>query len=746
MTLIPRRHFFQFTSSFFLALGLNKSQLKAQVSNYQQILSKNTPRKLALLVGINGYKDAPLNGCITDVELQQELLIHRFGFQPQDILTLTDDSANKPTRANILAAFEEHLIKQAQPDDVVIFHFSGHGDRIIDPNSDFDDGFNSTMVSIDRQEKGEKKIEVNDIMGHTLFLLMSAIATENLTVVLDSCHSGGGKRGNLTVRSLNNLDKGGFYPSSEELAYQENWLTKLNMSPQEFLIKRRENVAKGIVIASAKRNQYAADTPFDGFYAGAFTYLLTQYLWQNTTPITVNSLLANVARSTTNISASGQIPEWEAKKNQDEEPIYFLAQQTTPAEGVITSLQGDNVKCWLGGIEAQTLTAFNENAVFEVISPEQKNVGLVKLINRNGLMAMGKISNNSTEIKTGFLLQERIRSLPENLTLKIGLDSSLGSDKTKAKQIINQLKNIEAVDLGTGETNYLLGKFTSDLVKKFNIITEQEPALNSIGLYDTGLTEIIPNSFGESNENIDQALQRLNSKFRSLLAARLVKIILNPGSSRLNINAKMQIVGSKEEVIAESFTPRSNRNLQQTNIDSNIKTESIKFIAGVPQIPLGKKVQITITNQENKNLYVSVLVIDSAGDMAIIFPNSWTANIDSTLVKAGQIINIPQIGKDPFMLTVQPPLGNTEILIIASDSPLQESLKLLQNIANNRGTRNGPISINNNMTELANNLVGDLAKNSRNDIRGLGVETASNINIIDTTKLGAMSITFRAIS
>jgi hypothetical protein len=747
MTLISRRHFFQFSSSFFLALGLNKSQLKAQVSRYQQILSKNTARKLALLVGINGYQDAPLNGCITDVDLQKELLIHCFGFQPQDILSLTDNTTIKPTRANILAAFEEHLIKQAQPQDVVVYHFSGHGDRVVDPTSDFSDGYNSTFVSVDRQEKGKEKIEVNDIMGHTLFLLMSAIATENLTVVLDSCHSGGGKRGNLTVRSLRDLDKGKLYPSSEELAYQENWLEKLNISPQEFVQKRRENVAKGVVIASAKRNQYAADTPFDGFYAGAFTYLLTQYLWQNTTPIKINNLLANVARSTTNISATGQIPEWEAKNNQDQKPIYFLRQTTTPAEGVIKSLRGNKIECWLGGIDAQSLEAFDENAIFEVISPEQKKVGLVTLIKRNGLTAIGKITDNSQEIKTGFLLQERVRALPKNLTLKIGLDPSLGEDKIKAKQIINELKNIEPIELGTGETHYLLGRFNADLAKIFQDNKETSlPSLNSIGLADTGLTEIIPDSFGEGNENIERALQRLNSKFRSLLAARLVKIILNPGSSRLNIKATMQIVGSKQEVIAESFTPRSNRNLQKTDIHSNIKTESIKFIAGVPQIPLGRKVQITITNQENKNLYISVLVIDSAGDMTIIFPNSWTANIDSTLIKVGQIIEIPQVGKDPFMLTVQPPLGNTEVLIIASDSPLKEALKLLQNIANNRGTRNGPISISNNFTEVIDNLIGDVSQNSRNSFRGLGVEADPNIKVIDTTKLGAMSISFRAIS
>jgi hypothetical protein len=35
---------------------------------------------------------------------------------------------------------------------------------------------------------------VRDIMGHTLFLLMSAIKTENFTAVIDSCFSGSATR------------------------------------------------------------------------------------------------------------------------------------------------------------------------------------------------------------------------------------------------------------------------------------------------------------------------------------------------------------------------------------------------------------------------------------------------------------------------------------------------------------------------------------------------------------------------
>ena len=284
MSNIKRRHFLQSSGATLAALGLSQLDIFRQADKYGRVLAKSTPRKLALLVGINKYNRnnnwTPLKGCVNDVLLQKELLTHRFGFNPKDILTLKDEQA---TRKGILEAFEEHLIKQAKPGDVVVFHYSGHGSRVNDPDKDIKDGLNSTFVPIDASLPAgypNQKVTVKDIMGHTLFLLMSALKTENVTVLLDSCHSGGGKRGNLLVRSR---DGGKFlYPSPKELEYQQQWLKRLNLSPQEFINLRRKAVAPGVVIAGAKSDQFAADVPFDDFSAGAFSYTLTRYLWQQT--------------------------------------------------------------------------------------------------------------------------------------------------------------------------------------------------------------------------------------------------------------------------------------------------------------------------------------------------------------------------------------------------------------------------------------------------------------------------------
>jgi hypothetical protein len=101
---MKRRNFLHFAGTALATLGLSQTDFLRQADHVGRVLAQGTPRKLALLVGINHYPEAvgSLNGCLTDVRLQKHLLIHRFGFNPADVIEISDDVATKPTRANIL--------------------------------------------------------------------------------------------------------------------------------------------------------------------------------------------------------------------------------------------------------------------------------------------------------------------------------------------------------------------------------------------------------------------------------------------------------------------------------------------------------------------------------------------------------------------------------------------------------------------------------------------------------------------
>ncbi len=727
MSALNRRHFLQFAGSTLATLGFSQLDIINQSIRYAKTLAQGTPRKLALLVGINAYPESsqftPLQGCLTDVELQRQLLIHRFGFNPKDIVTLTDAAA---TRQGILTTFEQHLIQQAKPGDVAVFHYSGHGSQVTDPDKDEPDGLNSTFVPVDSvlpKNFPDQGGPVKDIMGHTLFLLMSALQTENVTVVLDSCHSGGGTRGNLRIRSRS----GGatLKPDPMELEYQQQWLSKLNLSPADYIRLRRTGVAKGVVIASTKRDQLAADAPFSDFYAGAFTYLMTQYLWQQTATAILGSAIPNIARSTTRASSSNQEPVFEIKpgSNNNKKPLYFTSELTTPAEAVVTKVEGDRAELWLGGINPQNLAAFEKDAVLIAIDRNGKTRGQVKLESREGLIGRGKLLN---AVQPGLLLQEQVRGIPTQLTLKIGLDPSLGNDITQAKQLIQAMQRMQALPLQTGEVNYILGRMTESYRRQLTV--SSPPPVGSIGLFYPGL-DLVPDSFSSPTESISDAVTRLQPKLKSLLAARIVKLTLNPNSSRLNVSVSMTPEGKSNQLIASTFAIRGKAPAAQSQTS----------VGDPKKLPLGTSLQFQITNNEPRNLYFSVLVIDAIGEMSVIFPNQWVASAEVMKVAAGQTLIIPEPSKDSFRLVTQEPKGTTEVLIIASSTPLGNALKALQGVASSRGQSRGPIGLTD-PNDLISNLLNDIGTSTRSQSA-----PSSPSYSIDVSQLAALSITFEVI-
>jgi hypothetical protein len=389
MTYITRRNFLQFTGSALASIGINQLLLQQQAQRYGQVLAQSTPRKLALLVGINKYTSQALEGCLNDIDLQRNLLIYRFGFNPKDILVLPDDKA---TRQGILTAFEEHLIKQAKPGDVVVYQYSGHGSRILEPNpisvEPRKDRLVGTFVPVDSDLPiGYPALGgmVQDIMGHTLFLLMSALKTENVTAVLDSCFSGAATR-DARVRSRDGGNN--ILVSADEKTYQEQWLSRLKMSPEDFVKGYRTGVAKGVVLAATAPNQLAREININGFTAGIFSYLLTHYLWQEDSNIerVFQKIIPEIPKK------FDQLPLYEVKEGSgyQQQLPFFINSPQSPADAVVRQVSGDTAQLWLGGVD---LRKVKTGTVFTAM----KGTGQVKVVSRNEIVALAKIEKAVTE-------------------------------------------------------------------------------------------------------------------------------------------------------------------------------------------------------------------------------------------------------------------------------------------------------------------------------------------------------------
>jgi hypothetical protein len=116
------------------------------------------------------------------------MLVAVYGFEPQDIVMLTDQAA---TRDAILQALERRLVRPAGQGDVLLFYYSGHGSQVRNSLSDEPDKLDESLVPAD------SRLGVRDIRDKELRLLFNQILDHGarLTVILDSCYSGSGARG-----------------------------------------------------------------------------------------------------------------------------------------------------------------------------------------------------------------------------------------------------------------------------------------------------------------------------------------------------------------------------------------------------------------------------------------------------------------------------------------------------------------------------------------------------------------------
>lgn len=165
------------------------------VSSYAQ----NSPKKIALIVAVANY---PKEGgwsklsSLNDVAYIKAGLTQQ-GFLEENITVLTDAKA---TRKGIVAALDQ-LISNSKKDDIVVFHFSGHGQQIfdsdIDGRLDESDGFDEALVPYDAWGKydpteytGANHLR-DDLLGDKLSAIRKNIGSKgSLLVLIDACHSG----------------------------------------------------------------------------------------------------------------------------------------------------------------------------------------------------------------------------------------------------------------------------------------------------------------------------------------------------------------------------------------------------------------------------------------------------------------------------------------------------------------------------------------------------------------------------
>jgi hypothetical protein len=820
-----RRAFLQQAAIGLASIGISQASMAAAAHRFSQALAtKPVGRKFAFLVGIDRYPKTafgasslpgspPLSGCETDVRLQKELLIHRFGFKPDDICVLVNEDA---TRQAIEETFRTHLVEQAQPGDLVVFHFSGLGSQVnvLDDEQQSYQVKNS-LVPVDGALPSDEQPFLNDMMMETLTVLARSLQTEHIITVLDtSFKASDDTRSNFFRQRVRpGVPKGKI--RDDELALQDQLRQQIRAN--------KGNIANlpypGMLLKATDSSHSAVECQWEGFSAGLFTYLLTQQLWEQgaeTSIATKVSLAGAKAEQIVGapypVAFTGTKTDKLSLKKSRFHPIQSLT-----ADGAVIGKKPDGaVQVFLGGLPPIVLSYYKATAIFRcaadgdrpltatVTSPtiepppsspttasvlpvtptsepeataenpdttvsgqaasttapsDSPQPCYVQLRSREGLYGqVRRLQSAQASLKVGQILFEHIRVFSKAVSLKVALDTQLERiERVDATSALSNIEGIASVVAGEQAADVLFGKSLPFISKLDNQESADDadstdegdrPAVSEgYGLFYLSHAPI-PNTLDRSEEAVKTAVQRLEPKFRNLLATKLLRLTENQGSSLLGVQATLEMLAPQERILMQQTTFRSPWVPPDSRLAQLLVTDG-----SVPSLPIGSKIRYRIQNYSDLPIYCVMVGVDGSGSLFAVHPsealganNAKDASINKeSMIPPGEMLTLPP-NNTSVEWTISGSTGLTETYVICSRTPLermtQELMKAMRPMGNFR--QMSMLSDATDPTTVMQAMLGDLDKASRpKNPEKFGI--ASDAYALHMEKYASMNFIYRVV-
>lgn len=248
--------------------------------------------KHALVVGIGDYKYWPDISSSNDVPFIKTTLLKQ-DFREDNMLILTDSVA---TKAGIEAAFKK-LITRVKKGDIVVIHFSSHGEQVEDDNKEETDGLDEAIVSYDamypinRENFSTDQVKYfrDDQFGNYIDELRSKLGEQgDVIVFIDACHSGSGTRGSRKVR-------GGAAPLvSKNYKSPGKAITGKGDVFREDKVLSEEKLATYVVISAARAGELNTEADNDGTEMGSLSLAIGKVFEKLSPGTTYRSFFSNL--------------------------------------------------------------------------------------------------------------------------------------------------------------------------------------------------------------------------------------------------------------------------------------------------------------------------------------------------------------------------------------------------------------------------------------------------------------------
>ncbi len=771
---LTRRDFLERTGLALAVWGAGDMGLSILVNRYRKVLAEPTRRKLALLVGINQYQGVALSGCVTDVELQRELLIYRFGFQPQDILTLTDQQA---TRAAIAMAFISHLTEQAQSGDVVIFHFSGYGGTVATGASL--EEMQPSLVPVDGLVGDGESAVSSDLLEETLGLLVRSLQTDKVTTILDTSYTYPGKSllGNLRIRTRPTISP--IQPDKAEFVFQEQLLNKI--FPRLRPPQPGYSPLPGIRLAATTPTQMATEARWNGFSAGLFTYALTRHLWQAAPATSLQVIFSRTKTQVEQLASQEQQPQLSGQKSQEASLQPYNLPVTAPGvDGVVTEVEdgGKAAQIWLAGLPAALLEHYGINSLLTLVEFPSAGVTqspvYLQLTAKEGLTARAKLyrADSAPEaleaapvIKVGQFVQERVRLLPRNIGLTVALDSNLERiERVDAISAFTAIPRVSSAIAGEQSADYLFSKIqttpSTQVAAATNlsgIIATPTPAQSAYGLFSLG-QDAIPNTAGEGGEAVKFAVRRLIPKLQTLLATKLLNLTVNETSSQLAVRMTLERLNPQPQTLLRKETWVLSQAAKPGSTPTPAET------GGLLSLPIGSRIQYRMENRSDHPLYPVLLGLDSSSNLIALYaPPTQTADHPTAQpasamdqpdgqtvasmppvfrsIAPGEVLTLPPTFPS-FQWALNGPPGLMETYLICSRAPLTQTQIILETALHSAGNNPAFYPLPNPM-EVAQAVLQDLHQAS--DTAAKVVGATPDFFALDVTAWASLRFVYQVV-
>lgn len=551
--------------------------------------------KYALIIAVGDYQ--PRTGwskisSTNDVPLIKGALMKQ-DFKEENIAILEDAVA---TRAGIMAAIKD-LLARIQPGDVVVIHYSGHGQQMFDDNGEEIDDLDESIVPYDalvdyipNRYEGQNHIR-DDELGNIIADFRNMLGKNGqLLFMLDSCHSGSASRGGKARGG-----KGYFAPKD----WKPGSNNKMSGSGLMEIVEVKGDAAPFIMFTGASADQLNYE--YEGY--GSLSFAFSKAMNELGSDFTYRKLFSSIAANM-NVISPNQTPTMEGDADYKLFKGEYVKQQ--PYFEVATVSRANLIK-----INAGKLQRLFEGTTVNILPAG------TSIVREEDVLASGKLIQASFTEAT-IELESFLESKNEkeywvfvdsptygDIALDIYLDSTLKSIDVK-KHIVAFLKEKKLGEIVDDASNANLIIAESKNNNEFVVNTANGAAVifkGNINSYDTEDLELAIFNYAQGSYLKNLKLDNLDYEFEFRLLP-----------AKYNSKDKIEIIDE------DSFTNGVGK--FQVNTDED-------------------RVFLEVTNKSERPLYFSIVEINSKGEIFPFMPNpdsknDCNLNNNERLIPAGQ--------------------------------------------------------------------------------------------------------------